>query len=85
MGLDRLASRDGIVSGYVLSPDMRLSKPLPGATVQPIAGAVLIVEGTSAAAVTDAARLTVTALRADPAGTATFQLMWQLGRPDIRL
>lgn len=83
--LDRLASRDGIVSGYVLAPDMRLSKPLPGATVQPIAGTVLIVEGTSAAAVTDAARLTVTALRADPAGTATFQLMWQLGRPDIRL
>lgn len=78
--LDQAVSRDGIVSGYVLAPDMRLSKPLPGAAVKPITGTVLIVEGTSAAAVTDAAQHIGEALGADRGGTATFQLLWQLDR-----
>ncbi len=60
--LDQAVSRDDIVSGYVLTPDMRLSKPLPGAAVRPVTGTVLIVEGTSAAAVAAA----IQACRARP-------------------
>lgn len=78
--LDQAVSRDGIVSAYQLSPDMRLSKPLPGAAVKPINGTVLIIEGTAAAAVADAVQHAARALAADLAGAATYQLMWQLDR-----
>jgi hypothetical protein len=78
--LEEIVSRDGIVSGYVLAPDLRLSKPLPGAAVRPVTGTVLIVEGTSAA-VAAATQPAARALGADPAALATFQLMWQLDRP----
>ena len=78
--LDEAVSRDGVISGYVLAPDMRLSKPLPGAAVRPVTGTVLIVEGTSAAAVSTTARHLTQELAADPARAAVFQLMWQLDR-----
>lgn len=78
--LDEAVAREGIISGYLLAPDMRLSKPLPGAAVKPIDGTVLIIEGTSAAAVVEAVQRAARALAADPAGAATFQLMWQLDR-----
>jgi hypothetical protein len=71
-------SRDGIVSGYMLQPDARLSTPLPSATAAALNGAILVLEGTSVSAVGDAVALVQRALGATE--SALFQLMWRLDR-----
>lgn len=78
--LEQAASRDGMISGYVLAPDMRLSKPLPGASVKPIAGPLLLLEGTTKSAVSDAVQQATRALGPEGGHAALFQLMWQLDR-----
>ncbi|HEX2116976.1 MAG TPA: hypothetical protein VHM01_21440 [Alphaproteobacteria bacterium] len=69
-------SRDGIVSGYIIEPDARLSTPLPGAAAGTLNGSILILEGTSAPAVADAVEKSQRVLGS--AESALFQLMWRL-------
>jgi hypothetical protein len=76
--LERSAARDGIVSGYILEPDARLSTPLPGTSAGALAGALLALEGTTAPAVADAVADAEHALAAR--ASALFQLMWRLDR-----
>jgi hypothetical protein len=76
--LEAAVSRDGIVSGYILEPDARLSTPLPGASAGTLNGSIMILEGTSAPAVADSAAKSQRALAA--AESALFQLMWRLDR-----
>lgn len=80
--LEDAVSRDGIVSGYILEPDARLSTPLPGASAGTLNGAILILEGTSAPAVADAALKSQRALGS--AESALFQLMWRLDRSVLK-
>ena len=76
--LEDAVSHDGIISGYILEPDARLSTPVPGAAASPLNGSRLILEGTTAPAVADA---TVKSRRTlGSAESATFQLMWRLDR-----
>jgi len=79
-GLTGVMARDGLISGYVLQPDARLSTPLPSASAGTIAGALLILEGTTAPAVADAIAEIQRALGS--AESALFQLMWRLGVRD---
>jgi hypothetical protein len=76
--LEDAVSRDGIVSGYVLEPDARLSTPLPGASAGTLNGSILILEGTSAPAVAAAVAQSERALGASE--SALFQLLWRLDR-----
>lgn len=76
--LEKAVARDGVVSGYILEPDARLSTPLPGAAAGALNGSVLILEGTAAPALADAASQAQRAL--GNAESALFQLMWQLDR-----
>jgi hypothetical protein len=76
--LEHAVVREGIVSGYILEPDARLSTPVPGAAAGALNGSVLILEGTAAPAVADAAARAQRALGADE--SALFQLMWRLDR-----
>lgn len=80
--LESCVTEDGLVAAHILAPDSRLSKPLPGATAGALAGSILIMEGTTEAAVRGAMQRATVALRADPAQTATFTLMWGLSRED---
>jgi hypothetical protein len=77
--LEDAVSRDGIVSGYILEPDARLSMPLPGAAASTLNGSILILEGTVASAVAEAALKSQRALGSTE--RALFQLMWRLDRP----
>ena len=76
--LEKAVARDGVVSGYILEPDARLSTPLPGAAAGALNGSVLILEGTAAPALADAASQAQRTL--GNAESALFQLMWQLDR-----
>ena len=76
--LEDAVVRDGIVSAYILEPDARLSTPLPGAAAGTLNGSILMLEGTSAPAVADAATKSQRALGS--AESALFQLMWRLDR-----
>lgn len=76
--LERAVSNDGIVSGYVLEPDARLSTPLPGAAAGALNGAMMILEGTTALAVADAVANSQRALGGSE--SALFQLLWRLDR-----
>jgi hypothetical protein len=76
--LGQAVLRDGIIASYILQPDARLSTPLPGAAAGALAGAVVILEGTTAPAVADATAEVQRVLGA--AESALFQLMWQLDR-----
>lgn len=76
--LEQAIARDGLISGYILEPDARLSTPVPGAAAGALGGSVLILEGTSAPAVADATALVQRALGG--AESAQFQLMWRLDR-----
>jgi hypothetical protein len=78
--LKQATAEDGIVSGYVLMPDARLSKPLPGASVSALSGPVLVLEGTTPTAVAAAMERAVRPLGIDPTRAALFQLMWRLDR-----
>lgn len=80
--LEDAVSRDGMVSGYILEPDARLSTPLPGAAAGTLAGAILILEGTTASAVADVAARSARALEA--AEPALFQLLWRLDRAILK-
>jgi hypothetical protein len=76
--LERAASRDGVVSGYILEPDRRLSTPLPGATAGTLDGSILVLEGTTEPAVAEAVERMQRALGASE--HALFRLMWRLDR-----
>ena len=76
--LEQAASRDGIVSGYILEPDRRLSTPLPGATAGTLDGSILVLEGTTEPAVADAVERNQRALGSSE--HALFRLMWRLDR-----
>jgi hypothetical protein len=76
--LEQAVAHDGIVSGYVLQPDARLSTPLPGAAAGTLAGSLLILDGTSALAVADVLAESQRLLGATE--SALFQLMWRLDR-----
>jgi hypothetical protein len=76
--LEKAMARDGIVSDYILEPDAGLSTPLPGAAAGALNGSVLILEGTAAPALADAAAQGQRAL--GNAESALFQLMWGLDR-----
>lgn len=76
--LERAVSSDGLVSGYILEPDARLSTPLPGAAAGALNGAIMVLEGTTAPAVAEAATETQRALGSSE--SALFQLMWRLDR-----
>jgi hypothetical protein len=78
--LEQAVSQDGMISGYLLVPDARLSKPLPGAAITALGGPALVLEGTNPASVAITLQLAARALGADPARCATFQLMWRLDR-----
>jgi hypothetical protein len=76
--LDKAVTHDGIVSGYILAPDARLSTPVPGTAAGRIDGSLLILEGTAASALSDAAAQAQRALGSSE--SALFQLMWRLDR-----
>jgi hypothetical protein len=76
--LDQAITRDGLISGYIIEPDPRLSTPVPGAAAGALSGSVLILEGTAAPAVADAASHIQRALGSTE--SALFQLMWRLDR-----
>jgi hypothetical protein len=76
--LEAAVSRDGMVSGYILEPDARLSTPLPGASAGTLNGSIMILEGTTAPAVAESVAQGQRALGG--AGSALFQLMWRLDR-----
>lgn len=76
--LEQAVARDGVVSGYILEPDARLSTPLPGAAAGTLKGSILVLEGTAAPAVADAIAQSQRAL--GPSESALFQLMWRLDR-----
>jgi hypothetical protein len=80
--LEDAVSRDGIVSGYILEPDARLSTPLPGAAAATLNGSIMVLEGTTAPAVADAAVKTQRALGSTE--SALFQLMWRLDRSILK-
>jgi hypothetical protein len=79
--LERAASRDGVVSGYILEPDRRLSTPLPGATAGTLDGSILVLEGTTEPAVAEAVERMQRALGASE--HALFRLMWRLDRSPV--
>lgn len=76
--LKKAVTEDGLVAGHILTPDPRLSKPLPGAAASALAGSILLLEGTTSGAVTNAVQQATALLAADRAHTAAFQLMWEL-------
>lgn len=76
--LEQAVARDGIVSGYILRPDARLSTPVPGTAAGTLTGSVLILEGTTASAVAEVTGDVQRALAATE--SALFQLMWRLDR-----
>jgi hypothetical protein len=80
--LEDAISRDGIVSGYILEPDARLSTPLPGAAASTLNGSILILEGTAASVVAEAAMKSQRALGSTE--SALFQLMWRLDRSILK-
>jgi hypothetical protein len=80
-GLEQAVSRDGIVSGYILEPDPRLSTPLPGAKAGTLDGSILVFEGTTEPAVAEAVERIQRALGASE--HALFRLMWRLDRSPV--
>jgi hypothetical protein len=80
--LEQAVARDGIISGYILEPDARLSTPVPGASAGALSGSVLILEGTAPPALADAVTQARSALGTTE--SALFQLMWRLDRGDRR-
>jgi hypothetical protein len=76
--LNKAVKQDGVIAGHILTPDPRLSKPLPGAAAGALAGSILLVEATTESAAASSVQGAVGALSADPAQTAIFRLMWEL-------
>jgi hypothetical protein len=78
------SGREGVITGHVLQPDPELSTPLPGEPAEGrVVDPILLIEGTSEAAVLDAGTRAAEALRIPTTEVATMQMMWRLHAAEI--
>ena len=78
------AGRDGVIATRLLEPDAGLSTPLPAEpTENRLLDPMLLVEGTSEAAVTAAAEAVAGELGIAAGEIATLQMMWRLQSSEI--
>ncbi|QCI67488.1 DUF4286 family protein [Phreatobacter stygius] len=76
---------DGVIATRLLEPDPELSTPLPAEPAENrLLDPILLIEGTSEPAVSNASRLVTEQMGIPAAEIATMQMMWRLQSTEIR-
>lgn len=79
-----VSSAPGVIATGLLEPDPELSTPLPAEKAEGrLLDPILLIEGTSEAAVHDAARRVAGRLKIADDGIAVLQMMWRLHASEI--